>query len=258
MRAGIPFSNPPGLAYEYSNYGFGILGQVVAARVRAPVPRLHLVDAILQPLGMTATTLDADGACRAGRLALGYRREDNEWKEEPPLPDGVFGAMGGMLTSLRDLHGYVAFLMSAWPPRDDADTGPRQARVAARDAADRQRRARHGHARGDRRRHSSTAAATDSASAFVSPAPSVTSSLTAAAFRASDVDAVVPGHGVGLIAMGTVTYAGWGNIVDQATNALAATGAFLPREPQPSPALVEARQRSRVLIQRGTRASRTR
>ena len=30
MRAGIPFSNAPGIAYEYSNYGFAILGRIVA------------------------------------------------------------------------------------------------------------------------------------------------------------------------------------------------------------------------------------
>jgi CubicO group peptidase (beta-lactamase class C family) len=30
MREGIPFSNPPGVAYEYSNYGFAILGRIVA------------------------------------------------------------------------------------------------------------------------------------------------------------------------------------------------------------------------------------
>ena len=37
------------------------------------------------------------------RLAHGYRWEDEQWKEEPQLPDGAFGAMGGMLTSMRDL-----------------------------------------------------------------------------------------------------------------------------------------------------------
>ena len=32
MRAGIPFSNAPGIAYEYSNYGFAILGRIVDER----------------------------------------------------------------------------------------------------------------------------------------------------------------------------------------------------------------------------------
>src|SRR2546425_7501326 len=30
LRAGIPFSNAPGIAYEYSNYGFAILGRIVS------------------------------------------------------------------------------------------------------------------------------------------------------------------------------------------------------------------------------------
>ena len=30
MRDGIPFSNAPGIAYEYSNYGFAILGRIVS------------------------------------------------------------------------------------------------------------------------------------------------------------------------------------------------------------------------------------
>ena len=30
LRGGIPFSNSPGVAYEYSNYGFAILGRIVS------------------------------------------------------------------------------------------------------------------------------------------------------------------------------------------------------------------------------------
>ena len=33
VRGGIPFSNPPGVAYEYSNYGFAILGRIVTPRI---------------------------------------------------------------------------------------------------------------------------------------------------------------------------------------------------------------------------------
>ena len=101
MRQGIPFSNPPGLAYEYSNYGFAILGRIVS-KVSGMPYRDYVRSRLLEPLGLPATTLDAP-AVPASRLVHGYRWEDERWKEEPPLPDGAFGAMGGMLTSLQDL-----------------------------------------------------------------------------------------------------------------------------------------------------------
>ena len=49
---------------------------------------------------------------------------DGTFTEEPALPHGAFGSMGGMLTSGTDMGKYVAFHLSAWPPRDDADPGP--------------------------------------------------------------------------------------------------------------------------------------
>ena len=37
---------------------------------------------------------------------------------------GAFGAMGGVQTSANDYARWVAFLLSAWPPRDGAEQGP--------------------------------------------------------------------------------------------------------------------------------------
>src|SRR5688572_29078262 len=122
MRAGIPFSNPPGVAYEYSNYGFAILGRIVAKVSGMPYAD-YVTSSILRPLGMRSTTLSPQSV-PANRLAHGYRWEDDQWKEEPQLPDGSFGAMGGMLTSLNDLGLYVGALLGSFPPRDGPETGP--------------------------------------------------------------------------------------------------------------------------------------
>jgi CubicO group peptidase (beta-lactamase class C family) len=51
----------------------------------------------------------------------------------------------------------------------------------------------------------------------------------------------LPEHGVGIIAFANLTYTGWGSVVNQAFDRLAATGGLQPRMPRPAPALVEAR-----------------
>ena len=58
------------------------------------------------------------------RLALGYRWEGDRWTLEPMLKHGSFGAMGGMLTSVRDLSRYVSMFLAAWPPSDARETLP--------------------------------------------------------------------------------------------------------------------------------------
>jgi CubicO group peptidase (beta-lactamase class C family) len=122
LRGGIPFSNAPGLAYEYSNYGFMILGRIVSRA--SGVPYADYVAAnILKPLGMTSTTLEPSKV-PADRLAHGYRWEDGRWKEERQLPHGAGGSMGGMLTSINDLSKYVSVYVSAWPPHDGPETAP--------------------------------------------------------------------------------------------------------------------------------------
>lgn len=122
LREGVPFTRPPGTAMEYSNMGYAMLGRIVANVAQQPY-KDYVQRALLGPLGMTSSGYEVEQA-PAERRALGYRWEDNAWRLEPTMAHGAFGAMGGLQTSANDYAKYVAWLLSAWPPRDGADTGP--------------------------------------------------------------------------------------------------------------------------------------
>lgn len=122
LKLGLTFSNPPGITFEYSNYGFAILGRIVTNAAGVPY-QTYVREQILKPLGMTSTTFDIQTVA-PDRLAMGYRYEDNQWVEETPLPDGAFASIGGMFTTINDFGRYMAFLLSAFPARDDEETGP--------------------------------------------------------------------------------------------------------------------------------------
>ena len=122
LARGLSFSNSPGVAFEYSNLGFALLGRVVSRVAGEPYQR-YLTREILTPLGMKDTRWEFRDV-PPDRLALGYRWENLAWKPEPLERDGAYGAMGGLITSAEDFARYVAFHLAAWPPRDDADTGP--------------------------------------------------------------------------------------------------------------------------------------
>jgi CubicO group peptidase (beta-lactamase class C family) len=55
----------------------------------------------------------------------------------------AFAPAGGLYASLRDYARYVAFQMAAYPPRDDAESGPVR-RSTLREMHDGQREARFG------------------------------------------------------------------------------------------------------------------
>jgi CubicO group peptidase (beta-lactamase class C family) len=122
LGEGVPFTRPPGTTMEYSNLGFAMLGRVVANVSQQPY-KDYVATSLLGPLGMTSSGYDVAMA-PAERRALGYRWEDGAWRPEPDMEHGAFGAMGGLQTSASDYAKYVAWLLSAWPPRDGADAGP--------------------------------------------------------------------------------------------------------------------------------------
>jgi CubicO group peptidase (beta-lactamase class C family) len=119
---GISFSNVPSYEYEYSNTGYALLGNIISRVSGIPFQK-YITQNILQPLGMEQTYWELDSISEE-QLAIGYRWEDEQWKLEPMLHDGSYGAMGGLITSIEDFSKYVSFLLSAWPPRSDEDTGP--------------------------------------------------------------------------------------------------------------------------------------
>ena len=122
IAAGVPFSRVPQSQHEYSNFGYALLGRIVA-NASGMAYTAYVQKTILTPLGMTASGYDVTKAPKA-RYAVGYRWENERWSAEPEMVDGAFNAMGGLQVSANDYAKWVAFLLSAWPARDDADTGP--------------------------------------------------------------------------------------------------------------------------------------
>lgn len=239
IKAGIPFSTAPGTAFEYSNYGFAILGQIVAKASGKPYA-VYVRDNILRPLGMNATTFEMSEVPR-DKIALGYRREDNAWKPEPILAHGSFGAMGGLWTTAADLARYVAFLMSAFPPRDEAERGPIK-RSTAREMQQLWR-----FSPGSAYRSTVDAPLQLSVSGYgYGLGIGQECRFTYTVGHGGGLPGYgslmrwLPEYGVGLIAMGNLTYGGFGGLFNDTINALHKTGALKPRVAQPSPALLKA------------------
>jgi len=122
LSQGVDFATAPRTGYEYSNTGYAILGRIITNVSGMPYQD-YVRTQIMYPLGMASTGYDVF-ASPVEKRAIGYRFEDGKWKREPDMKDGEYGAMGGVQTSANDYWHWVAFLLSAWPPRDDADTGP--------------------------------------------------------------------------------------------------------------------------------------
>ena len=246
IKSGIPFSNPPGVAYEYSNYGFAILGRIVSSVSGAKYAD-YVSANILKPLGMTSTTLEPS-AVPPDRLAHGYRWEDEQWKNEPLLANGSFGPMGGMLTSVSDLSRYVGAFLSAWPPRDGAEMAPIR-RASLREMQ-------------QVWRPTPTLVSRNAGGAI-----QLTSGGYAYGLRVSQSCAFrhivshtgglpgfgslmlwLPDYGVGIVAFGNVTYTSWTRVATAAIESLVKTAGLSPRQATPSPMLIDARNKASRLI----------
>ena len=239
LAKGIPFSTPPGTRYEYSNYAFGLLGRVVTRAAGVPYEQ-YVQTEILSKLHLDGSTFRfAD--VPVARRAIGYRlRPDGTYSEEPPLPHGVFGAMGGLLTTATDLGKYIAFHLSAWPPRDDDDPGPVRrssvremahlwtpSNLTARSADDTLRASETGYGFGLR---VTSDCRFEHIVAHGGGLPGFGSYM-----------AWLPEYGVGMFAMATLTYSGPSEAISQAWDAMIKTDGLRKRELPPTSLQTEMR-----------------
>jgi CubicO group peptidase (beta-lactamase class C family) len=132
LRAGVPFTRAPQSQFEYSNFGYALLGRIVGNVSGRPY-KDYIEAEIMRPLGMASTGYDVSAA-PAPRRALGYRWENDAYAREPDMAHGAFGAMGGVQTSANDYARWVAFLLAGWPPRDGPEQGPAR-RASVRELA---------------------------------------------------------------------------------------------------------------------------
>lgn len=116
LKKGVPFSTATGTRYEYSNFGFALLGRIVTnASKQDYAERVNAT--VLKPLGMESTRYEVRDV-PAEKLAMGYRWENDAWSPEPVMPHGAFGAMGGLVTTGNDYAKWIGFLLSAWPAQN--------------------------------------------------------------------------------------------------------------------------------------------
>jgi D-alanyl-D-alanine-carboxypeptidase/D-alanyl-D-alanine-endopeptidase len=100
---GYALARDPGALYEYSNYGIGLLGQLLANRARLTYPQLLQRD-VLDPLGMTETTFALTNRPDPNALATGHNFSDDAepaWHAQSILP------AGGVLSSAHDMLKFV-------------------------------------------------------------------------------------------------------------------------------------------------------
>lgn len=250
LRSGVPFSQPPGIAMEYSNLGYALLGRIVANVSGMPY-RTYVEQNLLTPLGMTASGYDVT-ASPIERRAIGYRWENNTWTEEPTMVHGVFGAMGGLQTSANDYAKYISWLLSAWPARDGAESGPLR-RSSVRELAQGSNFARL------RQRSGKTGAnACKQASAYgMGMISAADCELGATLSHGGGYPGygshvlLLPDQGIGIFAFTNRTYTGASGVVWDAAMALHKAGALTGRESRVSAALASAHSAAAAIYRAG-------
>ena len=247
---GATFAWAPQTQGEYSNVGFALLGRVIR-HVSGQRAQDFITENLLRPLAMDRTTWvqpTHDDWARPFDV-----KDDKRVPDVAPLGDGAIAPMGGLWSCVADLARWVGWLANAFPSRDDVDSGP-LCRASRREMQQVQRSfpTTHTGASGDG--DESIPERTDGGGygfglfvthdnrfghfvAHSGGLPGYGSNMR-----------WLPGRGIGVIALGNVTYAPMSIMARRMLEIIDDHGAIRAVEVQPSPALQDAAHRLAVLM----------
>jgi CubicO group peptidase (beta-lactamase class C family) len=130
VAEGLIFSNPPGVAFEYSNLGYALVGVALTRAVGAPLPT-WLTENLLMPLGLASTRFDSAPLPDGARRATGFTLDAaGGWTGFAPMSSDAFASAAGLQSTVRDLATWAAYLGA--PFREADSDGPLSA-AARRD-----------------------------------------------------------------------------------------------------------------------------
>lgn len=245
IQSGFTFSTVPGTAYEYSNLGYALLGKIVSAVSGQPYQQ-YITQNILKPLGMNQTYWEWKDVPKQ-QLANGYRWMNGEWQPEVLLSDGVWGAMGGLMTTLDDFGKYMAFHLAAWTNEPDLKN-PVLKKSSLREMQSAQRFAG---LNPNFRYATGRVCAETSAYGFglrwtTDCSRRITTGHSGGLPGFGSNWTILPEYGLGVVAFGNVTYAPFGGYNPQILDTLVALSGIEKRQLKPSAILL---QRQKELAQ---------
>ncbi len=112
---GARFATSPGTRFVYSNYGYAMLGRIIAKVSGMPYQRF-ITQELLTPLNLVHTTWT-----QPDNAATAYRHWADDYRLEPVLADGGFAAMAGLWSTVGDLSAWCGWLSAAFPARSGND-----------------------------------------------------------------------------------------------------------------------------------------
>ncbi|MDR1152618.1 MAG: beta-lactamase family protein, partial [Bifidobacteriaceae bacterium] len=122
IAGGLRTVGAPGVAFDYSNVGYALLGAVVE-RVSGMPFVAYVRERLLEPLGLRRTFYDYTDVAPSAR-ATGYHDSQGRWVPEVFTGPGAFSPIGGVLSTVEDMATWATWLADGFPPTDDDAPSP--------------------------------------------------------------------------------------------------------------------------------------